>query len=76
MRCPDQQSLNAIAADMDTETLGPENQPDESDLHPIPDPDAHLPDAERKAIVRILTSGPIPGPLLTSKLRDVVYCGG
>lgn len=51
MRCPDQQSLNAIAADMDAETLGPDNLPDESDLHPIPDPDAHLTEAERTAIV-------------------------
>ncbi|KAH6669189.1 major facilitator superfamily domain-containing protein [Plectosphaerella plurivora] len=54
MRCPDQQSFNAIAADIDPEKAHPTHNHDESDLHPILDPDANLCQSEKDKNARRL----------------------
>ncbi|KAM5343974.1 hypothetical protein ACJ41O_012511 [Fusarium nematophilum] len=53
-RCPDQQSLNAIAAAIEIEKIGHVAQPSKLDPHPIPNPDANLSEAEQARLAHKL----------------------
>ncbi|KAH7362796.1 major facilitator superfamily domain-containing protein [Plectosphaerella cucumerina] len=54
MRYPDQTSPNAIAVEVDSERATPLHVPEQPNTHSMPDPDAHLPQAEKDKNARHL----------------------